>query len=62
LDSFTCAGAKASFEESVKGSIRPGMFADFVVLGKDPFQTERKELRNIPVLATYLGGKQVYSV
>ena len=61
LDSFTKAGAKASFEESLKGQIQPGMLADFVVLGENPFETLPGALKDIPVLATYLGGKQVYA-
>jgi len=40
LDSFTSAGAWASFEESSKGKIKPGMYADFVILSKNPFETD----------------------
>lgn len=61
LDSFTKAGAKASFEESIKGQIQPGMLADFVVLGENPFETDPGALKDIPILATYLGGRQVYA-
>ena len=60
LDSYTVRGAEASFEETVKGRIAPGYLADFAVLGADPFETDPYSLRNIPVLATYLGGRQVY--
>ena len=60
LDSFTKAGAKASFEETVKGEIKPGMVADFVVLGENPFETDPCKLKDIPIIATYLGGKAVY--
>lgn len=60
LDSFTKAGAYASFEESVKGQIRPGMYADFVVLGKDPFAVAEDKIKDIPVLRTYVAGKRVY--
>ena len=60
LDSFTTAGAYASFEENIKGTIAPGMLADFVVLGADPFETDVNKLKDIPVLATYVGGKQVF--
>lgn len=60
LDSFTSAGAIASFEEEKKGRIREGMFADFVILNEDPFQTEPARLHSISVSAVYLGGKNVY--
>lgn len=61
LDSYTIHGAIASFEENGKGRILPGYVADFVVLGQDPFQTDAEALKDIPVLATYLGGKNVYT-
>ena len=61
LDSFTQSGAFASFEEWEKGRIQPGMLADFVVLGRDPFTVSPGSLKDIPVLQTWLGGKQVYS-
>ena len=60
LDSFTIRSAEASFEENSKGRIAPGFLADFVVLGADPFETEPTALHQIPVLATYLGGRCVY--
>ena len=61
LDSFTSAGAKASFEEAIKGEIKAGMLADFVVLGENPFQAEPGKLKDIPILSTYLGGKMVFA-
>jgi len=60
LDSFTKAGAFASFEENIKGQIMPGMLADFVVLGGNPFETDPNGIKDIPVLKTFIGGKQVY--
>lgn len=59
LDSFTASGAYASFEESCKGSIQPGMLADFVVLAQDPFQTTPSQLEKIRILQTVIGGKTV---
>ena len=60
LDSFTKAGAKASFEETIKGQIQPGMLADFVVLGENPFEITPQKLKDIPIMATYLNGKLVF--
>jgi len=60
LDSFTKAGARASFEESIKGQIVPGMLADFTVLGGNPFEAAPSAIKDIPVARTYLGGKRVY--
>ena len=61
LDSFTAEGAYASFEENVKGRIAPGMLADFVILGANPFETSPEELAGIPVEATYVDGVCRYS-
>ena len=60
LDSYTSGGAYASFEDHIKGKIAPGMLADFVVLGADPFDTDPARIQNIPVRATYVGGKKVF--
>lgn len=60
LDSFTSAGAYASFEEHCKGKILPGMLADFVVLDRNPFTEAPSTIRNISILETYVGGKLVY--
>lgn len=60
LDSYTSAGAYASFEEAVKGRIESGMLADFVVLGGNPFETDEFSIAQIPVLATYVGGRKVF--
>ncbi|MBQ2669036.1 MAG: amidohydrolase family protein, partial [Clostridia bacterium] len=60
IDSFTKGAAYASFEEHIKGRIQPGMLADFVILGEDPFTADPETLHKIPVAATYLGGEKVY--
>ena len=59
LISFTADGAYASFETDVKGRIREGMLADFVVLGIDPFETDPQYIHKIPIKQTCVGGKQV---
>ena len=61
LDSFTIRSAEASFDENRKGRIREGFFADFVVLGQNPFSTEPGQLHSIPVVATFLNGRCVYA-
>lgn len=60
LDSYTIRGAEGSFEEDIKGRIAPGMKADFVILGENPFEVDAGALKDVPVLATYLGGQKVY--
>jgi len=60
LDSFTSWAAYASFEEHIKGTIQPGMLADFVVLGDNPFEVPTHQIKDIPILATYLGGARIF--
>ena len=39
------------------GSIEVGKQADFAVLAEDPMSTPAKELKNISVLGTVMGGR-----
>ena len=59
LSAYTAGGAWASFEETYKGTLTPGMAADFVILSEDPFRTEPRQLSQIRVLAAFLGGVPV---
>ena len=56
----TVNGAYASFEENAKGAIKPGMLADLVVLGRDPFREDPFKLIGIPVERTMVGGKWMF--
>jgi len=60
LDSFTRHSAYASFDETRKGKIQPGMLADFVVLDQNPFTVNISNIRHISVLETHIGGCLVY--
>lgn len=60
LDSYTVRSAEASFEEKIKGRIAPGMLADFVILGENPFAIENEKIKDIPVVATFVGGCKVF--
>ena len=60
LHAYTTAAAFASFEEDLKGSLRPGMLADFVILDRDLTAIPGEEIRDARVLATYVGGTRVY--
>ncbi|MCK9358129.1 MAG: amidohydrolase [Dehalococcoidia bacterium] len=57
---YTLGSAYASFEETIKGSIKVGKLADFAFLGKDPTTADPDEILGIPVLATMVGGKFTY--
>lgn len=57
LRCYTTAPAYLSGEEHLKGRLLPGMLADFVVLPEDPFELTPPDLRELPVLATVVGGR-----
>lgn len=59
IDSFTIAGARASFEEEKKGAVRPGMAADFVILERNPFETPEGGLAGIGVSEVFVDGERV---
>jgi predicted amidohydrolase YtcJ len=58
---WTLDGAYATFEEKIKGTIEAGKLADFVVLDQDPRKVQPEAIKDIAVLATYLGGEKVYT-
>jgi predicted amidohydrolase YtcJ len=57
---FTAGAAFASFEENLKGTLEPGKLADFVLLSKDLFTIEPREILTTEALLTVLGGRVVY--
>lgn len=61
IQSYTIDAAYASFEEDRKGSLSTGKLADFVVLSENPFEIAPEELKEVKVLATYVGGRCVFS-
>lgn len=58
---YTTGGAYATFEEDVKGTLVPGMLGDFVVLSDNPLTMDPEDLKDLKALATYLGGRKVFS-
>ncbi len=57
LRSFTCDAAYAAFEENRKGSLRPGLLADFTVLDRDILTCDPAEIPATRVLQTVVGGE-----
>lgn len=56
----TVHGAYASFEENIKGSLRAGRLADFVILENDPHDVDPDAIKDIQVLRTVMGGRIVH--
>lgn len=60
LYGYTAAGAYASYDEDVKGMIKPGMYADFIIMDTDLLTCADSEILRAKVLKTYVGGKKVF--
>lgn len=57
---YTAGSAYAEFQESVKGTLAPGMLADLVVLSDDIFAIDPVAIADAKVDLTLLGGRIVY--
>jgi hypothetical protein len=60
LAAYTTGAAFAQFAEKEKGTLAPGMLADFVVLDRDLTKIQPPEILKTEVLRTVVGGKTVY--
>jgi predicted amidohydrolase YtcJ len=57
---YTTGAAFASGEERLKGTLAPGMLADFVELSGDPFETDPADIASLAVRSTWVGAECVY--
>ena len=62
LNALTIAVAKQMFLENERGSIKPGKFADFLLVNKDVLTCPVKEIHIAKPAATYFEGKKVFSM
>ena len=58
---YTAGSAYAEFTEKKKGTLAPGMLADFAVLSHDITAIRTSAIRNTVVEETVVGGKSVYA-
>ena len=61
LRAYTFEGAYASFEEDRKGTLKPGMLADMVLIDRDLTSILPETIRDAVILKTIVGGQVVYS-
>jgi predicted amidohydrolase YtcJ len=57
---YTLGSAYAEFQERTKGTLAPGMLADFVMLDRDIFKLGPGEIGQARVVLTVMDGKVVY--
>jgi predicted amidohydrolase YtcJ len=62
IAAYTTGSAYAEFAEKRKGTLAPGMFADFVVLDRDLTAVPAAKILDTHVLRTVVGGRTVYQV
>ncbi len=60
LRAYTVNAAYATFEENLKGRLRRGMLADFVILSQDIFRISPEKIRDAEITLTVVGGEVVY--
>jgi predicted amidohydrolase YtcJ len=60
IAAYTTGAAYAEFAENQKGTLAPGMLADFVVLDRDITAVPAHDILASRVLRTVVGGKTVY--
>jgi predicted amidohydrolase YtcJ len=60
ISAYTSGSAYAEFMEGKKGELKPGEFADFVVLSQDLTKIAPAEILKTEVLQTVVAGKTVY--
>lgn len=61
IDAYTINAAFALKQERTTGSLEPGKRGDFVVLDRDIFSMDPRDLHEVRVRSTYLDGREVYA-
>ena len=60
LRGYTIEAAYSGFEEDIKGQLKEGMLADFIVVSDDILRIEPQAFLDVRVEQTYVGGILVY--
>jgi predicted amidohydrolase YtcJ len=60
VHAYTIGSAYAEFQEGVKGTVTPGKLADLVILSRDIFKIDPKDIESTKVVLTILDGRVIY--
>lgn len=60
VEGYTINAARAGWRDATTGSLAPGKWADFIVIDRDLWATDPRDIGDTQVLATYLAGQAVY--
>lgn len=60
IRAYTVGSAFAEFQENDKGSLTAGKLADLVILSRDIFKIDPKEIEKVNVVMTIMDGRVVY--
>lgn len=60
VEGYTINAARAGWREATTGSLAPGKWADFIVIDRDLWATDPRDIGDTEVLATYLAGQAVH--
>lgn len=58
---FTIGAAYAGFAEDKFGRLAPGLWADFLILDRDPLTVSPAELRGVKVVETWVAGQRAWA-
>ena len=61
LKAYTINPAYASFDEDIKGTLKPGKLADIVILNQDITQIDPEDIWDVKVIKTIVGGEVVWA-
>jgi len=61
LHAYSRGSAYAGFAEDKIGALDPGMWADFILVDRDPIKVDAQALARTNVLETWIAGKKVWS-
>src|SRR3989441_3814103 len=62
IRAYIVGSAFAEFQENEKGTITPGKLADIVILARDIFKIDPKEIEKVKVVTTIMDGRVIYEV